>query len=140
MTDALRIELVEQSQETYKGVDLLVNGRSIRDIAAAVERYFDAELAGAYGLVPLEWITDRHLLGEVADQLNARTGKVALLVCDGCLRAGCWPLVALVDVQQDVVAWTEFEQPHRPGWDYGDLSFRFERTADEQELQKVRPQ
>ena len=54
-------------------------------------------------------------------------GETVLLVCEGCREEGCWPIFARVEVDEEVVEWSGFRQPHRPERDYADLRFMFDR-------------
>jgi len=61
--------------------------------------------------------------------------KVPLLGCK-CGEWGCWPLLTSVRADDASVAWSAFEQPHRPERDYSGFGpFQFERAEHEEELQ-----
>ena len=58
----------------------------------------------------------------------SESSEVPVLGCD-CGEWGCWPLMAYIHSDQDLVRWSRFTQPHRPNWDYsavGPLPFRRE--------------
>jgi hypothetical protein len=81
----------------------------------------------------------RLLLGE-PDEDHRGTGdlwegRVPLLACGACGDWGCWPLLAVITIDDRVVTWSGFVQPHRRQW--GELPigpFAFDRTAYEAAL------
>jgi hypothetical protein len=76
--------------------------------------------AGAYGgLVPSYFHYGelrKYFLGKEERQWP-QPDQLWLLACD-CGEVGCWPLAARVIVLNDTVRWTDFNQEHRPDWDY----------------------
>ena len=59
---------------------------------------------------------------------NYLDGKIAVLGCV-CGEVGCWPFRVRITLQEDVVVWDGFEQPHRRTWRYDELRpFVFDRT------------
>jgi len=127
-------------------VEIVVNERPLIELIAAVEEPFANEevhpsIAGSYaGLLtrafgePLQdhfsGSTDSHMYCGPHD-------KTVLLVCD-CRETGCWPLMARIRVEDDLVVWSHFEQPHRrEKWSHGDLQFTFSRDQYEAELAKL---
>ncbi len=98
------------------------------------------------GACPLAFLPSTHLFGDPDDLYSdlVRTGeamKPAVLVCE-CREAGCWPLCVRIDLEPDVVVWSDFEQPHRAeddgrnaAWFYETVGpFRFDRAAYEAAL------
>jgi hypothetical protein len=68
---------------------------------------------------------------------GAKNGLIALLGCD-CGEVGCWPLEARVLVDDDVVTWRAFTQPHRPKHDYGSFGpFSFRRNQYEHAVREA---
>jgi hypothetical protein len=66
----------------------------------------------------------RNLLPPGADR------RADLLGCADCGEVGCWPLEVCIDVDDAVVTWRSFRQPHRPDRDYTGLGpFRFDAAA-----------
>lgn len=88
------------------------------------------------GLVPAYFRfgpASEHYLGRA--KVRAGGAKTPLLGCI-CGEWGCWPLLARIVVEPDVVRWVEFEQPHRPDLDYSGFGpFVFERAAYESAYQ-----
>ncbi|HZT42143.1 MAG TPA: hypothetical protein VFA07_08130 [Chthonomonadaceae bacterium] len=112
--------------------EIYINGVNLIDLVAAVERPFATaeghpELAGQYQGLPadLAFLPSTYLL-------EGEYEKTALLVCS-CGAVGCWPMEAKITVQEDVVIWSDFEQPHRgpdshQHWRYDDFGpFVFDR-------------
>jgi hypothetical protein len=94
---------------------------------------------GAYsGLIPAFFRfgpLDEHFHGR---STNAMGPKTALLGC-ACGEWGCWPLMARIVVTKGWVTWDAFEQPHRPGRDYGSLGpYRFPRRQYDAALMGLR--
>lgn len=53
-------------------------------------------------------------------------------------RTGCWPLYASVAPNRDIVRWSAFKQPHRPGRDYSTFGpFEFDRVAYFREVNRA---
>lgn len=49
---------------------------------------------------------------------------------------GCWPFRVGIRLREDVVIWDDFQQPHRPSWDYVGLRpFVFDRREYVSELE-----
>jgi hypothetical protein len=72
-----------------------------------------------------------YLTGRPDPVYGAESGVIALLGCD-CGEVGCWPLEARVLVDDDLVTWRGFGQPHRPKRDYGSFGpFTFRRSQYE---------
>lgn len=98
----------------------------------AAHREGHPDLAGRYaGLIEgsVRW-PGRHYLGEPV--LSAfEDGDTVLLGCP-CGAWGCWPLTALVTVDDDVVTWSGYRHGHRD-WDYRELrDFAFDRAQYEE--------
>ncbi len=136
--DTLRLEIGERGDPAdgiVDAVNVLVNGRNLVDILREVESPFATregkpDLAGSYvGLPPEDiFLPSRRLLGDSATYYDSPGGKVAVLGCV-CGEPGCWPLRVKIEVRDDVVIWSDFEQPHRRSWRYDDLQpFVFDRA------------
>lgn len=116
-----------------------MNGRPLHQLARDVELpYAEADgqpsLVGDYaGLSPLQIRnTARHFLGE--PQIAwFEDGDTVLLGCS-CGEWGCWPLAALVTLDDKVVRWSRFRTGHRD-WDLSTLGpFLFDRGQYEAAL------
>jgi hypothetical protein len=54
--------------------------------------------------------------------------KIAVLGCV-CGEVGCCPFRVTIELRDDVVLWSGFEQPHRRAWRYDEMRpFVFDRT------------
>lgn len=138
------------SEETVNVPVILVDGRSLSELVGEVERLpASAEgspsLAGNYaGLAPWAFEGDgarsvsAHYLGGEGSHLHAGPRKKTVLLGCPCGEAGCWPLMARVEVTPDEVVWDEFEQPHREGWSYEALGpLHFAREQYETALREL---
>lgn len=116
----------------------------------------EANLAGAYAGIP-EWYAEDLAAwrrGSVEDSALTYDGRVALLACGDCGEIGCWPLLARLELSEEVVIWHDFEQPYRRpaepdplnvdptacpgGWGYeGFGPFVFDRGAYEEQLRRL---
>lgn len=122
-----------------------VDGTSLVDLIAAYEADGKFDVVGGYGGVEsqrLELEDFRpYYLGSPTSQMLT-PGKAWLLGCD-CGELGCWPLEATIATTPDLVIWSRFRQPHRPGRDYtGFGPFRFAReqyaAAIDEALEQLR--
>ena len=109
----------------------VVDGVPLTTLVHAFERAADMEpRTEPYGgLIPANFRFERaseHYFARTVTQ--PKTEKTPLLGCS-CGEWGCWPLLARIDVQPDLVRWRDFEQPHRPARDYSALGpFEFDRA------------
>jgi hypothetical protein len=122
----LELRLGTVRDTNLAAVDVFIDGTDLRALVAIVERpeaeaEGQARLAGAYaGLAPSSWNDLPEAYGD---------GRVAVLACE-CGEVGCWPLRVRIDKSADAVVWSDFQQPHRQGWDYSACGpFVFDRTA-----------
>lgn len=145
--DRLELKVQDTHPETSfpgKVVVPWVNGSDLRDLVRPVE---DAQgagpIAGQYDGLPVTEVRSptRYFLGHVAEPPQA--GKVPVLGCR-CGIVECWPMLVRITVSEDVVTWSEFEQPHRNGesasgeWSYAGLGpFRFDRATYEGEVGRL---
>jgi hypothetical protein len=150
------VEVAAGESERFDEAVITINGRELLDIVREAEVPFaeaegHADVAGAYRGLPVDlaFLPSRHLLGQ-PDALYsdlARSGEVnkpAVLVCT-CGEPGCWPLVVRIDVRDDIVVWSDFEQPHRTDehggrdpWSYDPVGpFEFDRSSYKQALARV---
>jgi len=151
MTDTFSLQIEERENEmeslVYEIVSIFVNGRNLIDILKEVEMPFarqegSPDIAGGYaGLRPEEiFFPSRRLLDE--PETCSSDEKVAVLGCE-CGEIDCWPFLVRITARDDVVIWSDFEQPHRSGhfvgrpWSYEQLqSFLFDRARYMAELEK----
>jgi len=116
----------------------MVGGRRLDVLVEKYERSRAFHVIGCYAGLVLgrSQFGDlrRYLLGEREPWPGRR---VPLLGCI-CGVLDCWPLVASVDLDGDIVRWSEFEQPHRPERDYWDFGpFVFDRAGYDEALEAV---
>lgn len=106
----------------------VVDGRRLVDLVEEYECDRSFDVVGGYAGLVLDNVKvgdlRRYLLGEQEPWPGRR---VPLLGCD-CGELGCWPLVAVVELENDLVRWHAFEQPHRGNRDYSGFGpFVFDR-------------
>ncbi len=120
-------------------LEIFVDQRNLLDLVRAVEQPYaiaegHPEIAGAYVALPAKLV-----LSDIGiAQMEAE--KVSLYDCEcGC--PGCWPLLVKISASDDIITWSEFEQPHRgpnsrsSWWQYDDFGpFTFDRKQYEQAL------
>lgn len=101
-----------------------VDGVPLTDLVEAYEADQRFDVVGGYGGLVPAWSR-----GGLATDLLP--GRAAVLACE-CGELACWPLQATIVVDGDVVTWSDYEQPHRPGRDYtGFGPHRFDRAQYE---------
>jgi hypothetical protein len=122
-------EIADPASGLVDAVDIFVNGRNLVDILKEAEQPFapregKPDLAGGYvGLSPEEvFLPSPRLFGEPTTHYDrdARDGKIAVLGCV-CGDPGCWPLRVEITLRDDLVIWSDFEQPHRAAWRYDEM-------------------
>src|ERR1035441_2688643 len=133
------------------GVQIIINGRDLREIVRAVEIPFatregSPQIAGAYSGIPAEvaFLPSRHLLGEPLALYSDGDGRTQVLECE-CGEPGCWPLTLRIDIGSREVVWRDFRQPQRGAhskraeWLYDAMpQFQFERQSYEHALSASR--
>ncbi len=104
------------------------------------------ELAGAYMGMNIDDVNIplNHFLGSPAEYLSY-DDKVQILQC-ACGESGCWPLVSRIYVTDDLVTWSDFENPHRNGkgnsriWHYENFGpFRFDLSQYKNAMKSLQP-
>ena len=128
MSSVLSFSVVEV--DGAKALVPFIDGQSLVDLVAAFETQRGYAPAGGYaGIIPAHFN-----FGDLRRYYEAREARqwpkpdhAWLLGCD-CGEVGCWPLTARIEVAADAVAWSDFGQDHRPGWNYeGFGPFVFDR-------------
>ncbi|MEA2562332.1 MAG: hypothetical protein QOH06_3836 [Acidobacteriota bacterium] len=69
----------------------------------------------------------QYFLGNPAWDIYCYGDKIQVLVCE-CGEQGCWPLVCRIEVGDDRVIWSDFEQPYRAAEEQARLGLRGFRT------------
>jgi hypothetical protein len=109
-----------------------VDGVSLIERVHRFEADRSYEPSGGYaGLIPAHFrfgdLTEYYL--GVEPRQWPRPEHAWLLGCD-CGEVGCWPLTAHITLTESTVAWSHFQQPHRPSWNYDDFGpFLFDRQS-----------
>jgi hypothetical protein len=138
--DRLEIKIGKDEEWDCDTAEIYINGEDLISLVRQFELRFDKNLAGDYmGIDPEDaFLPSTHLLGKPTKLYNQfEKGKVPILECGGCCVPGCWPFLAKITVKDDVVIWSDFEQPHRPEWSYeGFGPFIFDREQYLQALNK----
>lgn len=102
-------------------IHLLINGVDLIDLVRTHELPFarsegSPSIAGAYAGLPVSSVlcpnSSNHFWGEASSRLYKYGDKIQLLECE-CGEPGCWPLICRITVRDEVVSWSDFEQPHR---------------------------
>ncbi|MGR9206373.1 hypothetical protein ACU8OG_20940 [Rhizobium leguminosarum] len=136
MTNLLSFKFQNSDEDTVAIVPC-VDGVGLDQLVAEFERtsgYCDP--AGGYGgLIPSHYFfgpLPSYFLGQEEPVIDDEPGEIYVLSCE-CGEVGCWPLVAHVRVNEDMVIWNRFSQPHRPNRNYESFGpFVFERIQYEQ--------
>lgn len=118
-----------------------IDNVSLLDLVSAFEHAAAYDVPGGYAGL----ILDHFDFGDLTAYLNGRpdsansanSGPIPLLGCN-CGELGCWPLEARVLVDDNLVTWQDFAQPHRPKRDYGSFGpFTFHRTQYDQAVREA---
>ena len=148
--NTIEFQIVATPHYYGDGVQILIDGEELIELARAVELeitecLFGGVPAGRYSELPAKYYLppSRHFWGEDAGE--GWDGKSELLTCGDCGEVGCWPLVARIVAERDRIIWSEFEQPHRSEWEFGETAWRytglgpfiFERAEYEAALQRA---
>jgi len=128
------IELVREAEEPWARAE---NAERMPD----PEAFSEPVTPGAYLyladhtiLLPSrEWLGAPSGTGFVLDEDDPRRGKAMVLGCT-CGISECWFVQARIEVEPEVVRWSDFGQFHRPTWAYGLGPFVFDRRLYEAEL------
>lgn len=134
-----------ENGHTHSTVNIIVDTLPLAEIIKTYEipmanKEGSPKIAGAYDAIEIPSSPEKYYLGEENAYWGKSKDKTALLDCEcGC--SGCWPLLCKINIQDNKVIWSDFEQPHRDidsaasHWDYSDFEgFVFER---EQYLQAI---
>ncbi|MEQ8547114.1 MAG: hypothetical protein RIC03_04355 [Cyclobacteriaceae bacterium] len=116
-------------------VDILIDGVNLIDKIRDVELKYDIKIAGSYsGLTPKNLY--RNLTEHSSELLYP--DKRQILECEcGC--DGCWSFLTGLEIENDQVIWTNFEQVHRKDWNYEPLEpLKFGLTNYNEELEKLK--
>jgi hypothetical protein len=62
-----------------------------------------------------------HFLGDPGSHMYCGPREKTVLLGCTCGDAGCWPLMARIEVTATEVRWNDFEQPHRREWSHAGL-------------------
>ena len=118
-----------------------IDNVSLVDLVSGFEHAAGDDAAGAYAGIVLDHFNfgdlTLYLSGHPDSAYRAKKGLIALLGCD-CGEVGCWPLEARVLVDEAMVTWRGFTQPHRPKRDYGSFGpFVFRRSQYDHAVRKA---
>ncbi|WP_239313920.1 hypothetical protein [Plantactinospora mayteni] len=118
-----------------------IDNVSLVDLVRGYELAAGYDVPGAYAGIVLDHFNfgdlTSYLTGAPDSAYWANRGVIALLGCD-CGEVGCWPLEALVLLDDGLVTWRGFAQPFRPNRDYGTFGpFVFQRTQYERAVRKA---
>ncbi|MEC0129145.1 hypothetical protein [Paenibacillus pabuli] len=139
---------IEPSQEetNIKVLNIYINNENLIEIIKRYEVQFDPKIAGNYDGLNINFYKDidEHFFGELNENdLFNYDGKTQILGCD-CGEPGCWPLLIKISVSDEIIVWSDFEQPYRNEdsaggyWDYSNLKpFVFHRKQYEEQIKEI---
>lgn len=133
-TRTLHVQFIEDEYGSVARFS--IDGRDLVEWVREFEVPFAGPLAGAYSPIRSEEVAplSDSLPGRPTPIYSGGDGRSILLECE-CGEPGCWPLDARVVVTDESVTWTDFRQPYRPAWDYGQFGpFVFKREQYESAL------
>jgi hypothetical protein len=114
---------------------------SLVDLVSGFEHAARYDVPGSYAGIVLDHFDygdlTAYLTGQPDSAYCAKSGVIALLGCE-CGEVECWPLEARVLIDDDLVTWQGFAQPHRPKRDYrGFGPFTFRRSQYERAVREA---
>ena len=117
--------------ESFKTVDIYINGVSFVESLKIYEKPFAGKLAGGYSGI------DNYEFDHVKKGIPImEDGKFDILTCD-CGELGCWSFEAKITESDDSIIWSDFEQPRRD-WDYSNFGpFVFDKDDYKEKMSKV---
>jgi hypothetical protein len=124
--------VVASTLDSVPAVSASVDGAPLSGLIERYEASHGYSPAGGYGgLVPDYFNFGdlvAYLFGQAARQYPA-PGRAYLLGCGDCGEVGCWPLEASIVLDEHMVTWSNFAQPHRRERDYSEFGpFVFDRA------------
>jgi hypothetical protein len=84
-------------------IDTLIDGKPMEQIGAATTGTRTKDPKGLQG-------SDPHMLLPPHGNVLGGLGRIQALLCAGCREPGCHPVSAAIEVFDDVVVWSEFEE------------------------------
>jgi len=137
--DKLEFKIDERRHggQIYHVVRVFINDSDLVEMVREFERPFAGTIAGEY-----DGLNQEDLWTSLTKKDSG--SKKRILECEcGC--DGCWPLLAKVQMDEEKVLWTNFEQPHRGQesetyWDYSKFGpFEFDKVQYLNEIEKLKP-
>ncbi|MFL0373757.1 hypothetical protein [Paenibacillus amylolyticus] len=137
---------IEPSQEEeHKVLNIYIDNENIIELIKKYEMQFEPQIAGGYEGPSINFLKNinEHLFGELNENdLFNYDGKTQILGCN-CGEPECWPLLVKIKVNDEIVVWSEFKQPHRNEdsgeyWDYSNLKpLEFNRKQYEEQVSDI---
>ncbi len=117
--------------ETHPQVEILINEINLLNIVNEFESKHKFKPAGSYLGPIFHPSVKEEFLGSPDYFIGENEDKCSILECS-CGVSGCWTLGAKIDVLENDVFWSCFENMHRNEpdenfWDYENFSFRFDK-------------
>lgn len=145
----IKIEPFDYEDGKREQISIYVDGINLIDIVANVEKNIlanggEAGPAGEYAGLSYEYNKQNHFLTQEDAMYGEDEDKISLIDCTcGC--EGCWTFACKIDVQGDIVIWSDFEQVHRreggwtdKPWIYDELGeFVFDKEQYLSEISKL---
>jgi len=109
--------------ESLLSIEPLIDGTPLVQLIQIFEKEHCFARPGKYaGIIPQHFNIgplDRYFMGDHGPESLWAEG-IELLSCT-CGEFGCWPLIARVVVEENLIRWCDFRQPHRPKQDYAEF-------------------
>lgn len=144
MINTIRLERYEVKGWVEPAVRIMIDGQDLIDLIRAVELPLAEQeghpnIAGGYEGLSLSEVAppSRRFWG--TSEENEGGDKVAVLTCADCGEEMCWPFLVRIEVGENYVRWSEFEQPYRKSWSYEELGqFVFDKNKYEQQIASLK--
>ncbi len=92
-----------------KFVQFFVDDKDLLDSLTEFEAPFAESIAGAYGYLTVKEIDKKLFLKPSGDR------QILIFGCDCGIRE-CWPMEITIEVAEETITWTHFNQSFRPSW------------------------
>ncbi|OXM82455.1 hypothetical protein [Paenibacillus rigui] len=138
------VEYSENQKAQILGI--YINGKDLVELIRNYEIQFEPSIAGGYEGLNIKFLKNikEHFTGKLNENdIFKYEGKTLALGCN-CGEPGCWPLLIKITEEDEVITWSEFEQPYRNEesagghWDYSNFqSLEFNRKQYEEQLKMI---
>lgn len=144
--DVIHFTIEYSEEQDAQILSIYINGENLNELMRRYEIQFEPSIAGGYEGLNIEYLKniEEHFFGKLNENdIYNYDGKTLVLGCN-CGEPGCWPLIVRITEEDEVIIWSEFEQPFRDEesaggyWDYTNFkSLEFNKQLYEEQLKAI---